>query len=202
MALTPNLIQAAILANRSSGSFAFLGIPFDQMALGIGVGLSSWAVSQPSNLSLTGIATGVAGAGSIVTVTSRILVPPTVTAVSSGLVGAGMLGPVSPALATTITLGISQVFNTYAQYFGLVAGVSNGADVSRITVANPSTLIVALQSALAGSMGSGPALSLLATGLGVGLTNLLLLGTGQATVAGVPSYPPVPATTSTLSVVV
>jgi hypothetical protein len=202
MALTPNLIQAAILANRSAGLFAFMGMPFDQMALGIGVGISSWAISQPSNLALTGIATGVAGAGSIVTAASRILVPPTVAALTSGLTGAGMVGPVAPALATTVTLGVSQAFNTYAQYFGLVAGVANGADVSRITVANPGTLVLSLQSALAGSMGSGPALNLLATGLGVGLTNLLLLGTGQATVVGIPSYPPVPATTSTLSVVV
>ena len=202
MALTPNFIQVSILANRAAAPFPFLGILFDQLALGVGIGITTWAISQPQNLALSGVATGVAGAGSIVFAASKLLVPPTVAAVSAGLAGAGMVGPASPALATIMALGVSQAFTTYAQYFGVVAGVSNGLDVSKITVANPATLTAALQASLTGTMGAGPALSQLVAGLGVGLANLLLLGTGQATVAGIPTYPPVPATTSTFSVVV
>lgn len=202
MALTPNGIQVSLAANRASGIFPQLGVPFDQLALGIGIGVSSWAISQPQNLALSGMATGVAGAGSIVFATSKILIPPNVGAVYASLVGVGMAGPVATSLATTVALGISQAFLTYAQYFGPVAGVGNGLDVSKISVVNPATLIASLQAAFSGFLGVGPAMPQLATGLGLGLTNLLLLGTGQAPVAGVSAIPSVPAVTSTFSVVI
>jgi len=202
VALTSNVIYAALAANRASGGFAFAGVPFDQLAQGIAVGVWQWGVGQPQNLGLTGAAAGVSGGGAIVPATSRLSVPPNSGVVYGALVGAGMVGGLASPLATSVALGISQAFSVSGQYAGPVVGVGTGADVSKVAVSNAATLIGILRATLSAVLGTGPALSQMATGLGNGIAALLLLGTGQAPVVGTPTVPAFPAATATTSVVV
>ena len=201
MALLPNLIYQELIDARAAGGFPFNGFPFDQMALGIALGVSGWAVGQSQNVSLQGIVTGTIGSGAVVPVTTRLTVPPTVPLMMSALTGAGFSGQLMPSLATVVTLGISNVFNKYGQYSGPVAGVGVGQDVSKIVVANPATLQPLLANTLRGAMlGLGPSGMNLSIGLANGISLLLLQGVGTGTVAGVPGV--VPASGTSISVIV
>jgi hypothetical protein len=195
--LTPANLYQVFLANRA----LFNGPNFDLLALGLSTGIVSWAVGQPQNLALSGISTGVAGAGVIAPVSTRLVVPPTVSILSGTLIGARVAGPLSGPLATVVTLGVSQAFSTYGQYSGVAAGVGAGADVAKVTVANAATLIVILQQSLS-VLGAGPALRMVAVGLGNGIAGLLLTGTGTGVVTGATVVPPVGASGITTSVVV
>lgn len=181
MALTSANVYAALSAARASGGFPFAGVSFNQMAWGIATGVTAWGLYQPQNLAMTGWAVGTSGTG---VVTGKVLVPPTVTLISAALLAAGMAGPLSPSLATVVTVGISQAFSTFGQYSGVASGVGTGSDVSKVAVSNAATLIAALQAAMAASMGAGPALPQMTTGLGNGIAALLLLGTGTGVVTG------------------
>jgi hypothetical protein len=114
--------------------------------------------------------------------------------------GAGLNGPLALPLATAITLGLSQAFNTLGQYSGVVAGVGVGSDISKIVVANAPSLVGMLEVTLRAAMGPGAALSLFTTGLGTGIASLLLLGTGMAPITGATAG--IPAAGSSTSVVV
>jgi hypothetical protein len=200
MALTPPTLYSAFAANRASGGFAFNGQLFDLFALGLSNALSSWAVGQPQNLALSGIATGLLGGGSV---TGKLIVPPSIPLMLGALTGAGVSGQLAPSLATVVALGISQAFNTSGQYSGIVIGVGTGVDSSKIIVANTGTLVPLLIANLAGSMGGqGQALPQICAGLGAGITALLMQGTGIGAVAGVPTFPPIPGTGASNSVVI
>lgn len=199
--LTAPVIYGALMSARFSGPFPFGGISYDLLAQGIAAALSSWGVSQPQNLALTGVATGVSGAGTIVMLASKIVLPVNVGVVQAGLTGAGMVGPLSGSLAAAVAVGLSQAFTMAGQYQGVSAGVAVGTDVSKVVVANTATLIGILNSTLAAICGPGPALPMMATGLGTGISGLLLLATGTAAVTGIPTVPPVAITGATISVV-
>lgn len=202
MALTPNIIQAALLASRTAASHPFNGVNFDRLALGIGSGVASWAVGQPQNLALTGTATGLLGTGTIPAPTTRLTVPPNSGILQAALVGAGVNGVLVPSLALVVSLGISQAFSTSGQYTGSSGTVGSGADVSLITVSNAASLVGILNGTLAAAVGTGPSSALLAAGLGNGIASLLLQGTGVGAVVGVPVFPTVPGASPTFSTVV
>jgi len=198
MALTVPTLYQALLASRFSGGFPFAGVPYDALALGIASGVVQWGIGQPTNLALTGWATGIAGAGTIPAVSSRLLIPSTASVVVAALSGAGMKGPLSLSLATAVAMGIAQGFTASGQYWGTVAGVGTGTDVSRITVANAPALVGILESTLRSSLGSGLATSMMTQGLGNGIASLLLQGTGTASVVGVVSGGPASGTTNSV----
>ena len=202
MALFPPLIQAALLANRACAPNPFNGVAYTNLAAGVAQAVSQWAVGQPYNLALTGASVGSAGAGTIATVLSKIIVPPTVDPMRIALAGAGLNGPLGESLAISMALGIAEAFSLYAQYTGTSVGVGVGSDTSKITVANAPALIGILEEALPGAGLSGPALHQMTVGLGNGISALLLLGGGTAAVAGVPTVPTAPAVGSTNSVMV
>lgn len=185
MAVTPGVIYSALIANRASGIHPLLGPNFETLALAIGNSVAAWAVGQPLNVALAGVAAGASGGGTIAPPTTRIVVPPTVSIMLGALSGAGFNGPMMPSLATVVTLGISQAFTTSGQYAGTVTGVGSGQDVSKVVVSNPSTLIPLLLPLI----GTGPAAPQLATGLANGIAGLLLQGTGTGTVVGSSSPP-------------
>jgi len=166
------------------------GPAFDKLALGIGIAVQTWGVGNQSNLGLIGATTGTVGAGIINPVTTKLVVPPAMPVVLLALIGAGMVGPLTQPLAAIVALGISQSFTISAQYAGPSAGVGLGADVSKITTSNGSTLITALMNALTATSGSGSGLSIMATGLGNGIANLLMLGAGIGSVNGPPAPAP------------
>lgn len=201
MALTPASILSALQAVRGLGQFVLGGPLSDQLLAGIANGVSSWAISQPGNLQLTGTAVGTVGAGTVVPATTLLVVGPKEGLITANLSGAGVAGPVAPSLGRVVAFGIAQAFTTSAQYFGVSSGVGVGQDVSVITVSNPSTLASLLVSTLSGTFGSaGPTLSNLALGLGIGIASMLLGATGTGTVTGASG--PSPASGVTTSVVV
>ena len=201
MALTPSGITQALRSHRATGPFGFNGNAFERLVVGLGNGLGIWAVSQPQNLALFGAAVGTAGLGAVSAPTTRLVVPPTVPIVQGALVGAGLNGPLSVSLATTVAYGVSQVFTQQAQYLGVSGVVGVGQDVSKITVANPVTLTPILVSTLAGAFGAiGAFLSQLAVGLANGISGLLLQGTGTGTVVGSPSTAPAAGPTNSVVV--
>lgn len=194
--LNPTFIYQTLAANRT----IFNGPNFEPFALGLSTGVCAWAIGQPQNLALSGLATGVTGVGAVVPVTTRLTVPPTVSIIQSSLIGAGAAGPVSTNLAIVVTLGVSQAFSIYGQYSGLSPSVGAGVDVSKVVIANSLTLIGILQQSFS-VLGFGPSLKMLSVGLGTGIANLLLSGTGIGTVIGTPTVPPVPTVGVTASVV-
>lgn len=188
MALTPPLLASSLLASRTAGAFPFGGLAFDALAQGIASGVCAWAISQPQNLALVGASTGTAGAGIILPVTTRLTVPPNVPGVLAALTAAGLNGPLGLALATVVTAGIAGSFTAYGQYTGTSAGVGVGADISKVVVANPATLMATLAAAIGPMYGTGgPALGMLCAGLANGISALLLGGTGIGSVTGPPS---------------
>lgn len=199
--LTAPGIYGALMSTRFAGPFPFGGISYDLLAQGVSSALIAWGVGQPQNLALTGLATGVSGAGTIFMLASKIVLPVNVGVVQAGLTGAGMAGPLAGSLAVAMATGLSQAFTSFGQYQGVSAGVAMGTDISKVTVANTATLVGILTSTLAAVLGAGPALPMMATGLGVGITGLLLLATGSAAVTGVPTVPPAAVTGVTTSVV-
>lgn len=184
MALTPAGVYAALASARAAGPLPFTGIQFDRLLTGIAQGITLWAVSNPANVLLQGIATGTVGSGQILPATTRILVPSNVSVVRGALSGAGLNGPLSSSLAAVISVGVSSAFSTLATYSGTVAGVGAGTDASKITVANAATLAPLLIASIGGASGVGPALPLLTTGLSNAVSGLLLGGTGTGIVTG------------------
>jgi len=192
MALNAGVILGFLNANRASGGFPFGGSNYDRLAVGIASGVASWGVGQFANLGMIGAATGLAGVGMVLSPTTRIIVPPNPGTVLAALSGAGMNGPLAKSLAVSVALGIAQAFSSAAQYTGPATGVSLGVDVAKVTVANAVTLIGILRGTLGGALGNGPALNMMAVGLGNGIATMLLQGTGVGQVTGTPTVPPAP----------
>jgi hypothetical protein len=202
VALSPNVIQASIVAVRTAAPHPFNGISFDNLAVGLGQGIFQWAVGQPQNLALTGTATGTLGVGVIAPFTTRLTVPPNPGLVQASLVGAGVSGILSSSLALVVSLGVSQAFLSYGQYTGSGGLVGVGADASSVSVANAATLTGILQGTLLSAVGAGAVVQMLAVGLGNGIAGLLMQGTGIGAVVGTPSIPPLPGASPTFSTVV
>lgn len=186
MALAPPLYYTELSAFRAAGAFPFGGSSFDRLAWAIAGAMALWGPT----VQLQGISIGTAGAGVINTPTTKIVLPPNPPLVLAGLASAGMLGPLSSALATVVGMAIPKTISSFGNYLGTVVGVGVGGDVSKVIVANPATLSAALLSQMSALLGPGPANAMLAQGLGVGIASLLLTATGAGTVVGPPSIAP------------
>jgi len=201
MALTPTGVYNALVANRLAGVFPFGGVAYDKLALGLALGVCQWGVNNPANLALKGVATGSAGVGKILPAASKIVLVSS-GAVTAGLQGAGMVGPLSQALGTAVEAGLSQAFSSLAQYNGQSPTVAVGTDTSKVSVANAASLVGILNQTMGAVMGTGPAYGMMTAGLGNGVAALLLTGTGSGAVTGTPVVPAAPATGTTTSVVI
>jgi hypothetical protein len=196
MPLTPPLYYVELASARNAGAFAFSGTNFDQMAWALSTALVQWGPS----IRLQGIATGNAGAGTINVPTTRLFLVPNVPLMVAGLSSAGMVGPLSSALAVVVASAIAKAVSSYGGYTGTVVGVGNGFDASRVIVANAGSLFPTLLAQMQGFLGVGPAAPMLAKGLSQGIASMLLTATGTGTVVGTPS--PIGATGSSTSVMV
>jgi len=203
MALNAAVIFKEFQSAKSAAPNAFLGSQFNRLALGIANGVVQWGVGNQSNLGLTGNATGIAAVGTIVPVTTKIVVPANVAIVLAEFNGAGLWGPLGTSLATVTAVAISAAFSNSGQYFGPATGVAIGADVSKITTANRGELVNTLKDTIkAAAPGEGPALKMMARALGNGIASLLLQGTGVGSVQGGPVVPTIPGSGPTNSQVV
>ena len=190
------------MAAKMAGVFPMAGQGYEKMAAGLSQGISQWGVGQIKNLACMGSATGVAGGGAVLPMASRITIPPDDSLMIMALLSAGMMGPAAQSLGSAVAKGIVYAFTSYGQYTGPVAGVGNGADICKIVHADQQALSQILMNTLGVSMGFGPALPMLTAGMAAGITLTLKTGSGQGQVAGVPTIPPVPASTVTYTMVV
>jgi len=192
MALSSTIISSAIL---NAGS-DLLGPTFPLLCNAIGTSVFTWSLI-PANFALTGVTSGVLGAG---IVTGKITVSPNVSIVQGALTGQGVSGVVSPRLAKAVAIGISTSFSSSAQYTGPSVGVAVGTDTSIVSVSNPATLLSLMISSMISSFGSfGASAGNVASGLGNGIALLLQTAQGFGAVAGTPTASASAAGTSPLS---
>lgn len=176
MPITGPAITASILAAGPT----LKGPVWPRIALMVGTAVGAWA-QLPSNLSLQGVTTGVAGAG---VVTGKFSVIPAPLPVPAAFASTGFQGFDVPVLTSAIGLGVANAFNALAAYQGASAGVGTGADVSKVIVSNGPSLILLLN-AVAGSQGLvGYDMPRLSSALGSGIATLLATGTGVGVVTG------------------
>lgn len=175
MPLTAQTITAAILAADPT----LAGPSWLQLAQVLGSGVRAWA-STPGCLVLTGVTTGLAGAG---TVSGVLAVVPNPAAVTSAVASANLLGVLAPQMGIAVANGVASAFAS-AAYAGVSAGVGSGTDVSTVTVSNGPALVAALTSAALSANVSGVLVPSLALGFGNGVAAMLLGATGAGVVTG------------------
>lgn len=176
MPINPTLITQAILAAGPD----LKGPSWQRLASMVGTATAAWAVI-PSNLVLQGVVTGTVGSG---TVTGKFFVTPVPIIVPANLSLVGLSGPIAPSMGRAIGMGVATAFNASASYQGVSVGVGVGSDVSRVAFANSSTLISTLNLTASGMGLTGMDISLLSTGIGLGIANLLMSGNGTGIVTG------------------
>lgn len=181
MALAAPAITAAILAANPS----LVGPVWIQTATAVGIAVQAWAVI-PANVVLVGSVSGAVGGG---VVTGKFSMNPAPLPVSAACAAAGLVGPQSAEVALAVGVGVGISFNTAGQYVGNSIGAI-GADVSKVTFANPGTLIALLTANLTAQGIAGPVAAQLAVGLGNGIATMVLTGGGVGVATGVPGPSP------------
>lgn len=192
MALTAPLYYAELAAFRAAGMFPFGGAAFDKTAWAIANAMSLWGPS----VQFQGVTVGTAGAGAIVTPASKVVLSPNPGLLVTGLSSTGMVGPLSVSLATVVSAALASCLSKFGQYAGVSLGVGVGGDVSKVILADQTSLGGLLLSQL----GPAPAAPQMAYGLAAGISLLLLTATGTGTVTGAVS--PAPASGISKSVLV
>ena len=192
------VIGPALAANIRAASVN-TGPGWIMLTEGVGLGVQNWINSNPINLMLLGSTNGAAGAG---TVSGKVYCPPAPPLIIGTCTAAGMVGVMSAALATSVSIGLSNTINQTAFYMGPSVGVSGGADFSKIIVSNSATLILSIMGGMAAMGMSGPTVPMLATGIGNGIAGNLALGFGTGIVAPVAPAPAVASGASPTSVLV
>lgn len=163
----------------------------------IGLSLATWML-VPSNVKITGVTAGSAGSG---IVTGGLSIPPSPVLIASALRASGVNGTTVDLLSSAVAIGVSNALTGTARYMGSSSGVSAGTDVSKVTLANPVSLLPLLElnfRSLCASLGGyGPFHPGILPGLATGLAAMILLGgtvpgTGVVVPAGsVSPYPAV-----------
>jgi hypothetical protein len=170
----PTLSQAIIAAGPD-----LKGVLFARVATFIGIGVATWAL-VPANLALQGVTTGAVGSG---TVMGKMYVVPAPLPVPAQALTV-LFGVQASSVARAVGLGIAAGFNASAAYQGASVGVGTGSDISKVSLANGPSLVLALSAAAASTGLVGVDIARLCAALGPGIATLLLTGTGTGVVAG------------------
>jgi len=173
-------IAAAILAADPT----MAGTSWASVALGIGTGVSVWAVSPA--VSLEGVVVGTVGGG---VVTGKFFLNPSPLPLSATIAAAGFLGLDAGRLALAVGLGVSNSLNLSAGYTGTSVGAIGG-DTSKVVLADPVSLTSLITAALAAQGILGPLAPQLAAGLGSGLAAMVATGGGVGVAVGTPGPSP------------
>jgi len=177
-----------------------VGQEFPSLSRGLAMGIYTWA-TNPVALSLVGTATGFSGVGAVNPATTKIVVYPDVELVAANLSAGSLDGVLRDTLAQVIAVGVSQAF-AQAQYVGTSSTVGNGADLSRVMVADPSILAALITSGMLASLGQGVMSNTVAFAMSLAISNLLLQATATGTVSGTTTIPPAPLSGPTFSSVI
>ncbi len=193
-------VPSVLITNEIRGCSALVGPSWLTLTEGIGIAVMQWLHANPANVTMTGaVPVGAAGAGMV---QGKLLCPPNPGIVIGACKGALLTGVQIEEIATAVSIGVAAAISKGGLYMGAVAGVSAGADVSKCSNANAGTLIAAIQAALVAT-GAGVISPQLATGLGNGISGMIISGlTGTGIVAPVTPAPAVAAGTSPTSLVV
>ena len=163
--LAPTLTASIIAAGPT-----LKGPSFFLLAAGVGQGVSAWLLTGPAATIMTGSSNGTAGAGAV---NGKVFVVPLVTSMTAAFAAQGLIGPTAAQLATAITFGLANNINATGTYKGVAIGVGAGADISKVTFANPATLIPILVGSFASKGMVGPSALQLAAAIGVGTCGFL-----------------------------
>jgi len=139
----------------------------------------TWS-AVPANVLVTGNTTGTVGGGAV---TGKITLPPIPAPVIASLSGLGVLGLQAPQVGSAVGIGIANAYTASAIYVGQSIGAI-GANVSKVTFANPATLVASLNVALTGQGFNGLVSRQLASGLAPGIVSLFLTGFGTGAAVG------------------
>ena len=193
MAVVSAALTSAIIA---AGQATFPGSQnLPRIASAVGKSIPIW-LPIPTNVLAQGVTVGVAGAG---TVNGKMFVLNGAALVVAGLNQVGINGPSAQGLGTAIGAGVASVLNSSMQYSGASAGVGVGTDVSKVSLSNSATLVGILLGNLQAAQVNGQQAPRLASGLGLGIANLVNTAFGFGGVVGSPS--PVPAVSTSISLV-
>jgi hypothetical protein len=166
-----------------------------KLAAAVSRSVLSW-ISVSTNVTVQGVTTGTAGAGSV---NGKLGFSGPANLVSAALTQAGVTGPTAPGIGGAVGRGVLATLNASAQYTGASVGVGTGSDVSKVSNSNSATLIPILLANLGSQSVGGASASQLATGLGRGIADLVKTGAGAGGVVGIAS--PVAAAGTSVSVV-
>jgi hypothetical protein len=191
-------IYQALQMYRSAASVPLDGPSFNALAWSIADAVAAW-IHNPLNVTLTGMATGTVGAGTLPTGTTRLNCIPVVPSMQASLVMAGVQGPLASPLATVVTLALAYVITQSGGYSGVCPTVGVGTDASKVTMVQAITLVEGLERSMASFNVTGVASPMLARGLGIGIASLVLTTTGIGKVIGVSG--PSPSTGPSFSMV-
>ena len=133
MGLSATAITNALMAHRGVGPMT--GPAFSNFARGLGQGVMMWALGQPQNLGLTGVATGTLGVGTVVPPTTRIVVAPSSNKVLTGLRGVGITGEASRNMAHVVAFGVAQD-SVAAVQIAMQFHITNGGQAVEPSVGN------------------------------------------------------------------
>ena len=156
------------------------------MSSAIGTGIYT-AIISPSCVQLKGVTTGVAGAGSIPT--GKAFCAP-LPAMHLSALACGIGGALEPQIVSAAITGFTSAFNTFAEYYGVSAGVGIGSDVSKIVFADSNQIAASIRTQMAARRLNGVVSTQMAQTIGMGISAILLSGGGATGVTGSPS--PVP----------
>lgn len=166
--LPPTTIAAAL---RSSAPFPG-GPTFDLFCQAVSQAIVGWL---PTGVTLTGVTTGVVGAGTVTGTLAFTSTPATVLAAMAGT----FRGQTAPQLATVISVGLNTGLLGLT-YSGVSVGVATGLDVSHVVSANPTTLAQTLRSIHSGlcaiQRGTGAQAAGFYEALAAGISTVLLTG--------------------------
>lgn len=187
--------QGVLTASMAQATpYAIVGPSSARVATAMANAFVSWGVQKPANLTLVGLATGTAGAGTINPLSSKILAPSAVPAAQAAA-AAYLKGPTGSSMASAVALWISTLLGTQGQYQGVSSSVGVGTDASKFSLINTGTL----EALLAAQLG-GPSAQVVAKGVAAAVRAALLVATGTASVTG--GGGGAPSTGATLSVLV
>lgn len=181
MPITGSLVTQAIL----TASPTLRGPVWTQLAGAVGTSVVTWT-SSSLNVLLLGSVNGTIGGGVVL---GKFFMVPAPLPVNAAVSASGLVGPLSVPMAAAIGIGVGSAYNVSAGYRGTATGAI-GADLSKVTFANPATLIALLMANLTARGIIGMVSAELAIGVGNGIATMFLTGTGTGVATGAPGPSP------------
>ena len=176
MPVTGNAISNSIIL---AGTANFSGTQFRKISKSVGSSVSTW-IKVKANVPILGSTTGAVGSGRV---TGKMAFVPATPAMVATFAANGLTGSSARKLATAIANGVVISLNATAAYQGQSVGAI-GADVSKVTFANPGTLIPILKTNMASQTLLGFSTAALSSAIAQGVAAIVISGVGAGVSVG------------------